>query len=210
MRRSFDPHPRSGCGRASAADVAAHVELPAAVDRRQPGAVDLAVVRVEDLAAFPDVLVAALCLHAADDRQADDRLVLAVVGALVADRVASARRDRAASRPCRCRRRRSRRCGPATSPSWSRRRSVFHRPAGVACAKAKPEASARARPRAAWRRRKVMSCLRVMGVGVQAASEQRGVHRHQRRDAGARGAHQRRGLGQQLGEVEARGCSLAS
>src|SRR4029453_14094012 len=69
------------------ADVAAHVELLAAVDQLQLGAVDLAVVRIEDVAAFPDGLVVAARLHVADDRHADDRLVLAVVGAVLADGV---------------------------------------------------------------------------------------------------------------------------
>src|SRR3954469_3104794 len=52
------------------ADVAADLELGAAVDRLQADAVDLAVVRIEDVAAVPDALVAIVLLDAADQRHA--------------------------------------------------------------------------------------------------------------------------------------------
>src|SRR5678815_3471310 len=74
MRRSFDALPGLRAAEHRHADVAAHVELLAAVDQRQLGAVDLAVVRIEDVATLEHVLVAAR-LHVADDRHADHGLV---------------------------------------------------------------------------------------------------------------------------------------
>src|SRR5574337_672767 len=62
--------------------VAAHLQLLASVLGLQAQAVDLAVVRVEDVAAGPGVVVA--LLRVADDRHPEHRLVLALVGALVA------------------------------------------------------------------------------------------------------------------------------
>src|SRR5689334_843870 len=81
--RSFDADPGLRAAEQRRADVASHVELAAALFRGQPHAIDLAVVRVEDLAAFPAVLVGGLA-DAFDDGHAEHRLVLARVGALVA------------------------------------------------------------------------------------------------------------------------------
>src|SRR4029079_15996334 len=69
------------------ADVAANVELAAVVDQLQLDAVDLAVVGIEDVTALGHRLVVGALLDVADDRHADDRLVLALVGALLADGV---------------------------------------------------------------------------------------------------------------------------
>src|SRR5258706_10144869 len=66
------------------ADVAAHLEGLAAVQRLQTQLVGLAVVRVGDIAAGPDGRVVVRELGVADDHHADDRFVLAVVAALVA------------------------------------------------------------------------------------------------------------------------------
>src|SRR5574337_387577 len=82
---SFDALPDLGAE--ERAEVAAHFEPRTAVDRLESGAVHLAVVRVEDVAAVPDRFVIGVLLHAAQDHQADQRLVLAIVGALVAHRV---------------------------------------------------------------------------------------------------------------------------
>src|SRR5262245_40622377 len=82
---SLDADPGLRAAQQRSADVAAHLELPAAVGRREPHLVDLAVVGIEDGAAVPQRLLA--LLDAANDLQADDRLVLAIVAALVADGV---------------------------------------------------------------------------------------------------------------------------
>src|SRR5512134_571887 len=77
---------------------------------------------------------------------------------------------------------------------------VFHRPTGVFCAQAAMPASASAPATITA----FMSRSFVCVVGT-AFLEQRLVHFHQRLQARARAADQARGLGQQLGEVEARG-----
>src|SRR5690606_347825 len=69
------------------ADVAAHLELLPAVGQPHLAPVDLAVVRVEDAAAVEQVRLVRVLADAGDDRHALHRLVLAVVGALVADRI---------------------------------------------------------------------------------------------------------------------------
>src|SRR5690349_18487792 len=79
---SLDAEP--GLRAVERADVAAQLELFAAFERLQAGAVDLAVVRVEHVAAGPGLLVFGVLLEVADDREADHRLVLALIGALVA------------------------------------------------------------------------------------------------------------------------------
>src|SRR5438093_9775383 len=83
--KSLDAQP--GLRAVERPDVAAHLQVLAAFDGLQPRLVGLAVVRIEDLAAGPDVLVVDILLDVADDRQADDGLVLAIVAALVALRV---------------------------------------------------------------------------------------------------------------------------
>src|SRR5215212_6725166 len=90
--RLFRADPGLRAAQDRGADVAAHLELRAAVDRLQADAIDLAVVRIEDVAAVPDRLVAVVLLDPADQRHADDRLVLALVGALLADGVGRRRR----------------------------------------------------------------------------------------------------------------------
>src|SRR5450830_2067026 len=73
-----------GLGSIEKRDVAAHLKLLAVFDRRQAQGVVLAVVRVEDLAAFPNLL--AICFFGAtDDLQPQHRLVFALIGTLVAD-----------------------------------------------------------------------------------------------------------------------------
>src|SRR6185312_1937502 len=84
-RASLDAQPRLVA--IERPEVAAHLELPAVVERTQADAIDLAVVRVEDVAALERRLVVGARLDVADDRHADDRLVLALVAAILADRV---------------------------------------------------------------------------------------------------------------------------
>src|SRR5688572_9076484 len=77
-------HPRLRAPEQREALEAPHLELLAAFNRGQDAAVDLAGLRIEDLAAFPFV---AVLLHAPDDRHSGDRLVLALTLAGRADRV---------------------------------------------------------------------------------------------------------------------------
>src|SRR5690606_6267978 len=80
-----DPHLRL----ADEGHAARHLEPAAAVDQLHLGLVHLALVGLEDGAA--GVLAAAFGLHAADDLHARDRLVAAIVLALVAGRIRPAR-----------------------------------------------------------------------------------------------------------------------
>ncbi|SOY60164.1 hypothetical protein CBM2586_A110044 [Cupriavidus phytorum] len=82
-QRSVLPLPGLGASDQADADEAAHVELVAILGERHLALVDLAVFRIEDLAAAP--LVVAGLAQAGQDGHADQRLVLACVGALVAD-----------------------------------------------------------------------------------------------------------------------------
>src|SRR5690606_16635405 len=77
-------------GLAEEGDAAGGLEPCAVLDQFHLGPVDLALVRLEHGAAGPRPAVR---LHAADDLHAGDRLVLAVVLALVAGRVGPARID---------------------------------------------------------------------------------------------------------------------
>ena len=199
---------RSACGRAAACRCsrAPRACLPPSISFSLR-LVDLAVVRVEDVAAVEDVLVVGALLHVAHDRHAEHRLVLALVGALVADRVL--RRvgvddllDLAAVA-----RRRSRRCAPATSPSWSSSSIVFHRPdRRVACAERR-----RTRRSASRQRERRVSSCRVSEWFDGAAVPIRTAPRPSPSSAPAPARALRISagrLGQQLGEVEARGRQL--
>src|SRR5664280_109383 len=88
---SFDAAPGLGAAQQREADEATHLELRSVVDRRQLDLVDLAVVRVEDVATAEDTLVATR-LDVADDGHAEDRLVLALVAAILADGIGRGRR----------------------------------------------------------------------------------------------------------------------
>src|SRR5881275_742875 len=83
---SHSLHAHPGLGAAEGADGAAHFQLPAALDGREAQGVFATVLRVEDLAAFPDVLALGL-LRVADDLHAFDALALAIVLAFLADGV---------------------------------------------------------------------------------------------------------------------------
>ena len=79
---SFDAMPDLGA--VEEPDIATHLHRLATINRLQSGLVGFAIVGVEDLATTPQRFVVCILVHVANNRHAQNRLVLALVAALVA------------------------------------------------------------------------------------------------------------------------------